>query len=182
MLPLAAVEAAAFHHYSHRLPWADLLCMPLTCLIQAPTANEVHEFERKMSKRCGGDFNRNLAVVCPSLPAVSKRGIECICRCLFARTATVSSSFHVIFRCAIMSIKTEKSGGGSARTKELYELFGRSAAYLGCGEVQSGFFRFPDFLSSSKRKNSNSASRCVSLFFVFFCVLSCLIAGQPSRV
>jgi hypothetical protein len=183
VLPLAAVEVAAVHHFSARLPRADLLCLPLTTLIQAPSAVQTHEFERKMLKRCGGDFNRNLAGIFPAQGKASKKNIFCECR--WSNTPSVSflpvsmplfvlprqlSSLLVsmslfvlsrqIFRCAIMSIKTEKSGGGSARTRELYDLFGRSALYLGCGEVPSGFnWIFSDFLSSSKRKNSTGQLR-----------------------
>ncbi len=80
VLPLAAVETAAVHHFSSRLPWADLLCLPLTTLIQAPSAVQTHEFERKMSKRCGGDFNRNLAGIFPAQGKASKKDIFCECR------------------------------------------------------------------------------------------------------
>jgi hypothetical protein len=64
-----------------------------------------------------------------------------------------------------MSIRSEKSGGGSkeARAKELHDLFGRSAIYLGCGEVPSGLNKFfGSFLPSSK-KGPGSSSEGYSL-------------------
>ena len=193
VLPLAAVEAAAVHHFSARLPWADVLCLPLTTLIQAPSAVQTHEFERKMLKRCGGDFNRNLAGIFPAQGKASKKNIFCECRCsntlcviLPRVNATLCFVTRLLFRCAIMSIKTEKSGGGSARTRELYDLFGRSALYLGCGEVPSGFnWIFSDFLSSSKRKNSTGQLRYLNsalLFLIHYVFPRILTFFQSSRI
>ena len=72
----------------------------------------------------------------------------------------------LIFRYAIMSIKNEKSGG-STKTKELYELFGRSAVFLGCGEVQSGINRFfVGFWPYSKRRGSSQLNRCCLRYIV----------------
>jgi hypothetical protein len=79
VLPFMATDCAAFHHYSCRLPWADSLCMPFTLLIQAPAMADAQEFERRMANRCGGDFNRNLALVTPPPERRSKKGIECLC-------------------------------------------------------------------------------------------------------
>ena len=80
VIPLMAAEAAACKLLSGGLPWCDLLCMPLTCLIHPPTSDDVHDFERKMTKRCGGDFNRNLATAFPVMSRTSKRDIHCDCR------------------------------------------------------------------------------------------------------
>ena len=59
-----------------------------------------------------------------------------------------------------MSIRNEKSGGKSATLKELHEVFGRSAVYLGCGELQSGLKSYlPAFLSSAKKMPFGSSAR-----------------------
>ena len=87
VVPFMAVDAEATKLASgksrDRLPWAELLCMPLTCLIRAPTSDEAAEFEQKMGKRCGGDFNRNLAVASFVTPKpMSKSDVHCSCRCM----------------------------------------------------------------------------------------------------
>ncbi len=79
---------------------------------------------------------------------------------LLMHAARVFLSLITPSRTAIMSIRNEKSGGGSARAKELHDLFGRSAIYLGCGEIQSGLKSyFGSFLSSSKKVSAGSTAR-----------------------
>jgi hypothetical protein len=145
--------------------------MPLTSLIRAPTLDEAREFELKMTKRCGGDFNRNLVLCFPIAGEMSKRDICCRCRCARVSVRALVNhlnnagdacflSLNSPYRTVIMSIRNEKSGGGSARAKELHDLFGRSAIYLGCGEIQSGLKSYlPSFLSSSKKVSGGSTAR-----------------------
>ena len=189
ILPLIAVEASASNSLPNRLPWADVICMPLTSLIRAPTLDEAREFELKMTKRCGGDFNRNLALCFPIAGEMSKRDIYCRCRWarLYVRASANARSACFLSlitpsRTAIMSIRNEKSGGGSARAKELHDLFGRSAIYLGCGEIQSGLKSyFGSLLSSAKKVSAGSTARwllllCSRCCFVFDAVLyECVI-------
>jgi hypothetical protein len=80
VLPLMAVEAAASKLLCGRLPWSDLICLPFTRLIHPPSADDVTLFEQKMSKRCGLDFNRKLALAFPMTGKMSKRDIHCECR------------------------------------------------------------------------------------------------------
>jgi len=75
-----------------------------------------------------------------------------------------------------MSLKNEKSGGGSARAKELSELFGRSAAYLGVAEVQLGVRVCVEggvgvLLDMCVRVCSFVHDWCLTVFIIsFFCV------------
>jgi hypothetical protein len=90
VLPLIAVEAAAAKLSNSRLPWADLICMPITSLIRPPAPDDAREFEREMEKRCGTDFIRHLALSVPVAGGMSKRDIFCPCRyctCVFVQSS-----------------------------------------------------------------------------------------------
>ena len=54
----------------------------------------------------------------------------------------------LLLRYAIMSIKNEKSGGG-AKTKDLYDLFGRSAVFLGA--TNNTELQFRNYISRVRR-------------------------------
>ncbi len=94
-----------------------------------------------------------------------------------------SFEFILFRRIAIMSIRNEKSGGKSATLKELHEVFGRSAVYLGCGELQSGLKSYlPAFLSSNKKMPLGASARfawglnCL-LLFQLLQLLLCFFSG-----
>lgn len=97
VIPLMAADAVACKLLPGGLPWPDLLCMPLTCLIRPPSSDDIHQFERKMTSRCGGDFNRNLASACPVISRTSKRDIHCDCRCMMRG----AGNFCLVLKCNV---------------------------------------------------------------------------------